>query len=764
MSVTAVRPTFRVIGQPVVRGDVVDKVQARVYYAADWELPGLLHGKVVRSPYPSARLRRIDVEAARRLPGVVAVLTAADVPQNRIHEDPSGLGLLACEQTVLAEDRVRYAGEPYALIAAETPEIAAQAAERIVVDWEPLPGVFDPEEALGPSAPQVHDGGNLLIEWKVRQGDIEAARAEAEVVVEREYRTQHVDHAYLEPECGVAWIDHDGTLTVRSSTQVIEHYRQIAEILGLAQNRVRLIAPYLGGGFGGKEDMTVEPFVALLAWKTRRPVKLLWTRQESLVARPKRHPMIQRYRVGARRDGTLVFMQVDITGDAGAWALLSPRVMFAAAVTATGPYRVPNVRVDARAVFTNNVPTSAFRGFGAMQVVFGYDQVMQELAETLGLDPAEVRSRNFVRKGEAIGNGEVLDTEVAVSECLDRVLERLGPPPRPSAAGRRVGRGYACNMQPYGRTVWFGDTAACWIGIEPDGSLLLRAGVPDLGGGQAAILCQIAAEVLGVPLDSCRPYFGDSALTPLTGGTFATRQLYNSGNAALQCARELRDKLAGVAAAELGAAPEELEFADGRVSVAGDASRSVGIGRLAQVAKRHGVAAEHLSTFHAETGAPWDHVRGTAAKTFPDFTFGCHGCDVEIDDETGEVRLLRYVACHDVGRALNPQSVEGQVQGGAVQGIGYALSEEVVLDQGNCLTGSFAQYLIPCSEDLPDIEVILVESGEGKGPFGARGIGEPCIAPPSAAVANAVADALGGGRRVRQLPITPQRVLEALGR
>jgi len=686
---------FRIVGRPLPRFDVADKVQGTTLYAADWRLPGMLAGRILRAVYPSARIRRISVEKARALPGVAAVLTADDVPQNALHEDPTGLGLSSFATPVLAADRVRYQGEPVALVAAESEVLAQAALQAIEVDYEPLPGVFDAGTALAADAPRVHaDRENLLIHWKLRQGDVEGAFRQADAVVERTYRTQRVDHAALEPEAAVAWVDGDGVVTIRAATQVIEHFREIAEILRLPHNKVRVQAPFLGGGFGGKEDMTVEPYAALLAWKTRRPVRMMWTRQESLLARPKRHPFTMAYKTGATRDGRLVAQEISLLADAGPYPLLSPRVVFAALVVGCGPYRVPNVKIDARAVFTNNVPTSAMRGFGAMQVTFAYESQMDLLAEQLGMSALEIRSRNFLQKGDRLPTGEALETEAALPRITARAVDALGERSRPSAPSGRVGRGIACNMQPYGRTVWFRDRAQAWIGFEADGALVIRAGITDLGGGQAASLAQLAAEVLGVSPDRIAVHIGDSALTPLAGGTFATRQLYMSGNAVVKAAGELRAMMIPVAASLLEAAEPDVQFAGNHAGVIGAPERTIALARVVKECARRGIPTSLLSGFQGEHAAPIDLETGQG-RTFPDYTFGCHAVEVEVDAETGTVRVLKLAACHDVGRAINPQSVEGQIQGGAVMGAGQALMEEVAVEAGINLTTLFAGYLIP---------------------------------------------------------------------
>ena len=397
---TRQEPGYRVVGQSVASHDFVDKVKGSMTYAADWQLPGMLYGRIVRGQVPSARILSVDTEEARALPGVVAVLTAADVPNNRVVEMATGgLGEREIEMPVLAFDRLRYHGEPIAVIAATSQQLADEAAELVAVDYEDLPGVYDVESAIAEGAPLVHEGDNVLITWEIHHGDVTAGFAEVDVVVEGTYQSQHVEHAYLEPEAGVAWIE-NGVVTLRVSTQVIEHASSIAHILNLPENRVRVIAAYMGGGFGGKEDMTVEPYIALLTWQTKRPVRMIWDRQESILASTKRHPFKMRYRTGVKNDGTITAQDVDILGDAGAYPLLSPRVLFAGAALACGPYKVPNAAVRSRPVLTNNVPSSAFRGFGAMQVVFGYESQMDRIAERLGLSRTEVRTRNFLTKGD----------------------------------------------------------------------------------------------------------------------------------------------------------------------------------------------------------------------------------------------------------------------------------------------------------------------------------------------------------------------------
>ncbi|MFI8790522.1 xanthine dehydrogenase family protein molybdopterin-binding subunit [Streptomyces sp. NPDC055105] len=753
----AEEPAFNIVGTSPGHHDFVDKVRGTLHYAADWKLPGMLHGKLVRSEMASARITAIDVSAARKLDGVVAVLTAEDVPHNEIVEHASGgLGELIVAQPVLAIDRVRYVGEPIVIIAAVDQETADEAADLVHIEYEPLPGVFSPHDAMRDDAPLVHDAGNVLVNWRLERGDVAEAFAAADVVVENTYQTQRVEHAYLETEAGVGWIEND-VVTLRVSTQVIEHATEIAQIIGLPHNKVRVIASYMGGGFGGKEDMTVEPYLGLLVWKTRKPVRMVWTRQESLMASTKRHPFTMHYRTAATREGRILAMEADIVGDAGAYPCLSARILFAGAALSTGPYKVPALRTRSRAVFTNNVPTSAFRGFGAMQVVLGYESQLDQLADAVGVSRTAIRDLNYVEKGDVITSGEPITTAVAVTETREKALARLGPPSPPSGPGKVVGQGFGNSMQPYGRTIWFRDHASAWVTLQADGTLLIRSGVTDLGAGQAASLCQIAAEVLGVPLEAISVYIGDTALNPPAGGTFATRQLYMSGNAILRASGALRDQLAPVAATLLSAEPDMLIWKDGKVTTATGTSE-VTLADVARAAQDAAVDTSVLHTWRAPAGR-FDPEVGQGG-TFPDYTFGTHAAEVEVDLETGAVRLTKYAACHDVGRAINPVRATGQIQGGAMQGIGYALTEECVLVDGNPFSNLFANYLIPCSMDVPDVQVDLVESGEGRGPFNARGIGEPPIGPPAAAIASAIENAIG--RRPTTLPITPERVLALL--
>ena len=754
---------YRVIGGSQARADAWEKVRGRPIYAGDLALAGMLHGRIVRSPYASARIVRLDTEAARALPGVIAVLTARDVPRNELRMELPGrmaeatAGAVLATQPVLADGRVRFQGEPVAAIAAESPEIAARAAELVEIDYEEFPGVYDPLTALEPGAPRVHDSGNLLRSWHLRSGDIAQGFAHADVVVEHTYRTPFVDHAYLETETGIGWIDAEGVLTLRVSTQVLEHYRDVAEILRLPHGRVRLEGAYVGGGFGGKEDVTVECLLGLLVWKTRRPVQLVFSREDSFVGHGKRHPYVMRYRTGARRDGTLVALEADLISDSGAYAALSPWVLLYSLVTATGPYRIPHVKVDATTVYTNNPVASAYRCFGSIQTCLAYEGQMDALAAALGIDPLALREKNFLRKGDALATGQVLETEPMLADTMQRAWAGLGEP-KPRRAATRTGRAVAASFTPYGRMCWTRDSASAWVGMELDGTAVVRCAAPDVGGGQTSSLCAITAEVLGLDLDHVSAVGRDSHFTPRAGTTTATRQLLMSGNAVLSAAREVRRHLTGAAAALLEAAPADVVLADGRAFVRGAPDRALPLAAVVKAAIADGRPVQALEKYDAPAAPTIDPTTGQG-KAFNDYTFGTHAVEVEVDEETGQTRVSRLVTCFDAGRVIHRANAEGQLEGGAVQGLGYALMEEIALDHGVSRNPHLVDYKIPTTLDAPSIQAVLLESGNGLGPFGAKGLGEPAMTPSIAAVANAVSSALGA--RVTELPITAERVLAA---
>lgn len=752
---------FRQVGKALPRIDAPGKSHGKTRYAGDHVMPDMLHVKILRSPLASARLRRIDVSEARKLPGVACVLTHEELPDRLAPTDipgQTGRKRLDTDQQILVRERVRYHGEPIALVAAETMAIAERALDLIEFDLDPLPGVYDPLDALKPGAPIVQGTDNVVAEYKVRKGDTEAGFAAADLVIENTFRTQFIEHAFLEPEVGLAWVDENEVINIRVSTQVIEHFRFIADAVGVPHNKVRILGSLIGGGFGGKEDITVEIYLALLAKATGRPVRLCYTREDSFFGHGKRHPFTLTYRTGFTRQGKITALQVDMTADAGAYVYLSPYVLLYATVAAPGPYRVDNLRVDARAVATNNMFTSAFRGFGAAQACIAHEQQMDEAAKALGIDPLELRRQNFLRTGDLIATGVPIESAVWSDECMTRAWQALGQR-TPDDGPVKIGRGVATYQQSYGRITWLHDTSEAWVGIEVDGTVVVRSGVTDIGAGQISALAQIAAELLGVNLTDVTVYNSDSATTPLAGTTTATRALYMTGNAVRLAAEAVRLRLLGRAAGEFGVEPGEVDIADNRVFVIARPEQSMALKDLVAVCASDGIHRSELVIFRAPFTDGIDPETGQG-RVHPDYAYGAQAVEVAVDTETGEVTVLKSVGAHDVGLAINPDAVAGQIEGGAAQGQGYALSEELRYEQGRLTSPSFSEYLIPTAMDVPEYQAIILESRSGVGPFGAKGIGEPALTPVAPAIANAVADAIGV--RVFDLPITPEKVVDAL--
>ncbi len=755
-------PELRQVGKPLRRVDALSKTVGATLYAGDYYPTNLLYGKVFRSTIPHGKIRRLDVSQARALEGVACVLTAGDLPRAVLVTDmPGQTGQKrrsGSDAQVLATDTVRFIGEPIALVAAETEALAEQALRLIEIEYDPLPAVFDPLEAMQPGAPQIYPPDNVVARWRIRKGDVAAGMAAADVIVENTFSVPYQEHAYLEPEAGVSWVDERGVINIRVCTQVVEHFRSISLALGVPQNKLRIQGTMVGGGFGGKEDITVEIFLGLLAKATGRPVRLAFSREESILAHSKRHPYVITHRTGVTRDGHITAAEVKVISNSGAYVYLSPYVLLYSTGMAVGPYRVENVSVSSASVATNNPFTSAFRGFGAPQVCVAYEQQMDEIARAIGMDPYELRRRNFIHKGDLTIHGQELTSAAWLEETTTRAVAALGDP-TPDWGSFKVGQGFASYMQSYGRITWLHDTSQAWVGLEMDGTATIRAGVPDLGAGQISALAQIVSEVLGVAMKDITIYHTDSAVTPLSGTSTATRQLYMSGNATLQAATAIRKNLLERASRYFEELPEAIDLADARAFVKGHPEQSLRLAELVAMCASEGLPLANLAMFKAPFTGPIDPETGQG-QIWPDFTFGAQAVEVAVDTETGEILLLKSAACHDVGRAINPAAVEGQIQGGSSQGLGYALMEDLAVEQGRIKAGSLSEYLIPTACDFPETQVIILESGTGVGPFGAKGIGEPSFTPAPGAVANAVANALGV--RIHELPLTPDRVLAAL--
>jgi CO/xanthine dehydrogenase Mo-binding subunit len=730
----------------------------------------MLHTKVLRAEHPHARLLHMDTTAAERAPGVVAVLTAKDIPgRNRF-------GIIRKDQPVFAEDRVRYLGDAIAAVYAESEAQAEAALGLIEVEYEPLPVLENPQQALAEGAPAIHEEneqGNLLCHIPIRKGNIEKGFAKADVVIEGEYYTPFVEHAYLEPEAGLAVPEASlppasgeprGVTVYVGSQSSIHDQEDVAAVLDLPLEKVRVIHTPMGGAFGGKEDITVQIIAALGAFKTGRPVKFVWTRRESLLASTKRHAEWLRYRTGATRDGKLVAAEAEIYGDGGAYASATDAVLFRSASFACGPYEIPNVRVDAYGVITNNPPCGAFRGFGNPQATFASEIQMDRLAEALGMDPVEFRLKNALDPGETTITGHVLQYSVGARSTLEAVRDALAksgvPAPPP---GKRIGVGFAASYKNVGLGSGMEDGAGAYLILQSDGSILLREGAMDVGQGADTVMAQIAAQTLGVPLNRIRVHVGDTALDPSGWMTTASRQTFVTGNAVYQAALELRADLCAAVAEKIGVPADEVKLTGGVFRLIDGNEALTTLEELAARAAAEGKTFEREYAYVAPQTYPIpEHIDPVPAQD-PEktrlhfaYSFGAQAAVVAVDEETNQVEVLKVVAASDVGEPINPQGIVGQIEGGILMGMGYGLSEEFRLEAGRPVTDRYAKLGLLGIAHTPEMVAISVSNAHPEGPYGAKGMGELPMSPTAAAIANAVADAVGA--RVYSLPITPEKI------
>jgi xanthine dehydrogenase molybdenum-binding subunit len=659
-----------------------------------------------------------------------------------------------------------------AIVAAESPEIAAEALGEIAVTYEPLPVVDGPECARQDDAPLVHEAwetGNLLEHIKVRLGDIEQGFAQADVVVEREYRTPTYDHMFMEPECSIgvpAGYDGDHPkLTVYVGSQIPYADRdQIATAMDLPPEQVRVIGTLIGGGFGGKEDIMGQIHAALLAHATGSPVKILYDRAESMLAHPKRHATVIRIRTGAKKDGTLTAVQAELVGDAGAYASLSTKVLKRATTHATGPYQVPHAKIDCYAMYTNNPPAGAFRGFGVTQSAFAVESNMDILAHELGMDPLELRQANALRVGFATATGQVLRESVGLLDCLDWVGKRVGeldrlPTPSVQFTDPQIAWGFAAAYKNTGFGGGAPDSAGAEVEVYARGAVTgadaeVRASSADLGQGLTTVLAQIVAEVLGLPIERARVLLSDTDLTPDGGPTTASRQTYVTGNAARLAAEGMRERLSYVAAERWDVPPETIRFEDGELRAGGHVAP---FGEAVDWLIKEGREPRLRYRYQAPDTLPL----GQGGDMHFAFGFGAQAAQVAVDVETGRVQVLRLVAATDGGRALNPQAFQGQVEGGMVMGIGTALTEEFKLQGGIPQTRRWKDYKTPLIGDMPEMNVHIVEHPTSTGPYGAKGIGELPSIPTAPAICNAIYKAVGV--RAYRLPVRPEELVKREG-
>ena len=778
---------FIYVGRHIQRWDAVSKITGKALFTADflkfYKDPVYVY--TVRPKYAHAYIKSIDTTEAERYPGVIKVLTAKDIP------GVNDVGYVIPDQPLLADKKVRYIADPIALIVAEDKYVAAEAAELVHVQYEPLPVITDPLEVVDLKTlkekehVRIHEEreSDVVAHFKIRRGDVEKAMKDADVVVENEYRTGMQEHAYLEPEAAIAIPEADGGVTIIASTQCPFDVRKaVARVLGVTQNKVRVVVPAIGGGFGGKEDVVNEigAKAALAAYYTGRPAVVIHTREESMIGHSKRHPMVAWYRHAAKKDGTLLAVEANIVLDTGAYASLGPFVAWRAIVHSTGPYKVPNARVDTLAVYTNNVYAGAFRGFGNPQVTFAFELQMDALAEELGMDPVDLRLKNLLREGDRTVHGQLLTKEhgVGLEETLRKAIEvidwyRKRKEYSQFAEGTlRKGIGLALLWHGNSIGVEGADYSSATIIINRDGTITFRTGLTDFGQGSLWGLVLIAAEILGVPPQLFRIEPPDTSSTPDAGPTVASRSTVMGGAATMNAAYKLRKRINELAANMLGCAPddivirapekEDVKPSDVEVFCKSDPSKKVKWTDVVEQSFWDGIPLQEFGFFRAPK-AEWDEETGQGAP-YVTYTFGTMVAEVTVDIETGAVKVDRMVTAYDIGRVINRVGAELHAEGGAIQGLGYALMEEIVHDKNGVVrTYNLSNYYTPLLDDIPEeIIPIWVEAGFKRGPFGAKGLGEPSIVGLAPAIVNAVNHATK--HRLTQIPLTPERIYLGLKR
>ena len=761
------------LGENFARVDGPAKLRGWAQFTADVEMPGMVYAKVLRSPYAHARLLRVDASRAAKLPGVVAVLTRDDLKGMNAYFGP-----VVKDQPVVVIDRVRYVGDIVAAVAAEEKDIAEEALELIEVDYEPLPAVFDPAEAMKPDAPLLHGesvksetrldrdhfryqkNSNVLSIYHAEQGDIAAGFKEADEIFEDVYSSQKIQHAHIEPHAALAYWEPSGKLVIYTSTQNPSSIRaQLAELFNLPQSKVRVIVPYVGGGYGGKVHPRLEPLTATLARKAHRPVQWVLSREEVFLT-AHCHACVVKIKTAVKRDGTIVARHVEGFYDTGAYALTGPSTTKNGGEVGGGPYRIAHQDLTTYCVYTNTPPTGPYRGFGVPQVCWAYESQMDDIARRLGIDPLELRLKNLVQEGDQFVTGDKL-IAVGISDCLKGAAQAIGWQAKEEQKDRELkekvrGKGLAVMI----KTTMTPSNSSALVRLNADGSAVLLTSSVEIGQGTQTALAQIVAEELGIAPERVSVTFPDTDVTPFDQSTSSSRTIFTMGSAARQAAGQIRKQLLEIGAQVLEANVEDLELLNGNLQVKGAPEKRRSISQLFQA--HYGAAVGSMAgSYDNQTRGGVDPKTGKGKASAFFFLSAC-GVEVEVDTETGKVTIEKIVSAVDAGKAVNPKQCHMQNEGSMIMSLGSALFEEMVFDAGQPINATFLEYMPPSMEDQPrEFESVIIETPHPEGPYGAKGVGEAALGPVEPAIGNAIANALNG-RRIRDLPIRPDRILAAV--
>lgn len=741
------------IGKSIPRIDAEGKVRGKTQFGGDMCGMEVLSAQVVRSPIAHGRILNVDTTQALALEGVVAVFTSDDVG------GLNGHGLYRGDQPVLAGDRVRYKGDSVALVVARTPQIAEEAAALVKIDVEEYPIISTMEEALSDDAFKLYEDGNVLVQGVIRTGDADKAlEEEADVIVEHEIETQCVDHAFLDLEAGWAQMEGEIISIYAAGQWLHEERRIIALALGVELEKIRLVQPPTGGAFGGREDISIQIFLGLAAKKLNKKVRIQYTRHESMIARHKRHPIKIHYTLGAKKDGTFVAAKVKIISDEGAYTSTGPFVLRKAVSHSTGPYRIPHIKTDGVAVFTNNNPTGAMRGFGAAQMAIAYEGAVTKMARSLGLDPIALRRKNILASGENVTTTQSL-VVASGNDCLDAALKQFGNWDKRNYQcddpHKRRGYGVSVICFGIGYGDGFPDTSRARVRFDESGVLEVYLSAVDVGQGLHSMAAQIVGSELGVDPEKVHVIASDTMRTPDSGSSSATRQTVYTGNALKIAASELAWEVKDIALEYTGQTWHNLDLRNEQVISRGDEKLVMPLAHVVRHGRERGYSLDKTGIYRTNT-SPKNEDTGHSPRAFVTYMFGAQIAEVLVDIETGEVKVERIIAAHDVGKAINPQQVEGQIEGGVVQGIGMAIMEEVISDKGVIKNASFTDYIIPTFRDAPKVEAVIVECEDHAGPYGARGVGEPPLIGAVPAILGAISDAIDV--EILQTPATAERI------